>query len=496
MAEYFKSGQLREIEEKMATATSYEDWKEAALEHDAISGSEVWKLREKSKGYDYVEIRSRLSQLKELRKAGDDMGLLFALNEGIHGNMGGMGRASMYERAKFGTKKLIADYVDELVASLQHISSLPENEISWEDKMDFFDRASHCFGRSALMLSGAGSLGHFHTGVIKVLVKNHLLPTVISGSSAGSMMAGLLGTHTDEELVTLLEENDVLGFGQETLDDSQAGGMRPQVDIATVQAMLAQAIPDLTFQEAYEKTGRQINVTIASVEEHQNSRLMNAMTSPNVFIRTAVMASCAVPGVFPAVKLMAKNVYGEAQPYLPNRSWIDGAVTDDLPAKRLARLYGVNHYIVSQANPLSLMLLNYDKDLPVPQSLKNFWRSMSKELVRGGEALSRRYLRDWPEVGRTMNMISSLSAQEYTGDITIIPSFSFVDPRKLLGQLTVTEIENLVEEGERSTWGMLERIKIQSKIGRTLDVILDHHADHDVRKIYRNKGLQRSAKTG
>jgi TAG lipase/steryl ester hydrolase/phospholipase A2/LPA acyltransferase len=121
---------------------------------------------------------------------------------------------------------------------------------------------------------------------------------------------------------------------------------------------------------------------------------------------------------------------------------------------------------------------------------------MSKELVRGGEALSRRYLRDWPEVGRTMNMISSLSAQEYTGDITIIPSFSFVDPRKLLGQLTVTEIENLVEEGERSTWGMLERIKIQSKIGRTLDVILDHHADHDVRKIYKNKGLQRSAKAG
>ena len=29
MTEYFKSGQLREIEEKMATATSYEDWKEA-----------------------------------------------------------------------------------------------------------------------------------------------------------------------------------------------------------------------------------------------------------------------------------------------------------------------------------------------------------------------------------------------------------------------------------------------------------------------------------
>jgi len=496
MKEYYKSGKLRKLEEAMASAESYEDWKAIALEHDSISGSELWKQREKSKHYDYVEIRSRLDQLKTLRAAGDDMGLLFALNEGIHGNMGGMGKSSMYERAKFGTKKLIEDYVDELVSSLKHISSLPENEISLAEKMDFFDRASHCFGRSALMLSGAGSLGHFHTGVVKVLAENNLLPTVISGSSAGSVLAGVLGTHTDEELIELLQSSDVLGFNQEALDENQTRGIRPQMDILKVQAMLAEAVPDLTFQEAFEKTGRQINVTIASVEQHQNSRLMNAITSPNVFIRSAVMASCAVPGVFPSVKLMAKNVYGEAQPYLPNRSWIDGAVTDDLPAKRLARLYGVNHYIVSQANPLSLMLLNYDKDLPVPQSLKNFWRSAGKELLRGSEAFSRRYLREWPEIIRTMNMFYSLSAQEYTGDITILPSFNFVDPQKLLGQLTMAEIEELVDEGERSTWAMLERIKIQSKIGRTLDVILDHHADHDVRKSYQSRSLGRAAKAG
>lgn len=492
MTEYFKSGKLREIENKMESAESYEAWREAALEHDSVSGNEVWKHREESKSYDNAEIRSRLDQLKSLREAGDDMGLLFALNEGIHGNMGGMGKTALHERAKVGTKKLVEEYVDELVESLQHISNLPENEISWNEKMDFFERASHCFGRSALMLSGAGSLGHFHTGVIKVLIEHKLLPSVISGSSAGSVMAGVLGTHTDEELIELLGESDMLGFSKMALDDDSLGKLRPQVDIRDVQQMLAEAIPDLTFQEAYEKTGRKINVTVASVEQHQNSRLMNAITSPNVFIRTAVMASCAVPGVFPAVKLMAKNVYGEAQPYLPNRSWVDGAVTDDLPAKRLARLYGVNHYIVSQANPLSLMLLNYDKDMPVPQSIKNIWRAAGKEFLRSGEAFSRRYLRKYPEVARTMNMFYSLSAQEYTGDITIIPSFSFVDPQKLLGQLTTAEIDELVEEGEKSTWSKLEQIRISSKIGHTLDTILDHHADHDVTKTYRYKGLRRA----
>jgi TAG lipase/steryl ester hydrolase/phospholipase A2/LPA acyltransferase len=51
------------------------------------------------------------------------------------------------------------------------------------------------------MFSGAGSLGHFHTGVVKALLEQDLLPNVISGSSAGSVTAAMLGTHSDEELV-------------------------------------------------------------------------------------------------------------------------------------------------------------------------------------------------------------------------------------------------------------------------------------------------------
>jgi len=484
-----KTSRLRKIELQMSKAESYEEWKKIALEHDEVSGREAWKHKEKCKSYDYVEIRSRLDDLRALRASGDDIGLLYSLNEGIHGNMGSMGKSTLYERAKFGTKDLIEEYVNELVDSLKHISSLPENEISWEEKLDFFERASQCFGRSALMLSGAGSLGHFHTGVVKVLLEHKLLPNVISGSSAGSVLAGVLGTYTNQELEALLENSNALGLDQQqVLDEKSVGPARPQINIDEVHEMLAATVPDMTFQEAYEKTGRLINITIATVEQYQTSRLMNAITSPNVFIRTAVLASCAVPGVFPPVMLMAKNVYGEEQPYLPNRRWIDGAVTDDLPAKRLARLYGVNHYIVSQANPLSLMLLNSDKDLPVPQSVKNIWRFAGREMLRSGEQFSRRYLRSWPDISRTMNMFYSVAAQDYTGDINIIPSFNFVDPQKLLGQLTLNEIEELVEEGERSTWNKLEQIRISSRIGRTLDMILDNHGQHDVRRSYKRRG--------
>ena len=48
----------------------------------------------------------------------------------------------------------------------------------------------------------------------------------------------------------------------------------------------------------------------------------------------------------------------ERKPYISTRTWVDGSITDDQPAKRIARQYGVNHFISSQANPLVVWGLN------------------------------------------------------------------------------------------------------------------------------------------
>lgn len=486
MLSMLTNSSLSRLERSLAQATSYAQWKQLALEHDAKSGREAWKSKEKSKSYDYASIRFRLDMLRELRRTGDDIGLLFALNEGIHGNQGGMGRSALYEGVKFGTKTLIEEYVNEIVDALDHISKVPESaDITNADKLDFFERASLCFGRSALMLSGAGSLGHFHRGVVKTLLEHKLLPKVISGSSAGAIYAAILGTHNDDELAAMLQGEVVLDPLQEAIDKRPRRLLREQVDSASLKVLLESVIPNITFQEAYEKTGRKISITIAPHEEHQSSRLMNAVASPNVYIRSAVTASCAVPGVFEPVMLMAKNVYGEAQPYLPNRRWVDGAVTDDLPAKRLARIYGVNHYIVSQANPLALALITGEQYLPVPQGARNIMRVSTHEILKGWEKFGRRYLRLIPDIGKAMSMFNSVVAQDYKGDINIAPSFNFVDPQKLLGQLTSKEINELVLEGERSTWARLEQIRICSMIGQKLDEILDHHEDHNIKQFYK-----------
>ena len=218
-----------------------------------------------------------------------------------------------------------------------------------------FVARNHCYGRSAFLMSGSGAFLYFHMGVVKALWSEGLLPHIMSGSSGGSIVGALISTHVDHEIPPFFEPENLVTEGSDEIASQTGlsifGGTR-RLKIDEIRERISNMIPDLTFQEAYELTGRHLNVSIAPAEKHQTSRLLNAIASPNVYIREAVMASCAVPGVYPPVTLAAKDHKGERKPYLPNRKWVDGSVTHDLPAKRLGRLYGVNHHIVSQANPL------------------------------------------------------------------------------------------------------------------------------------------------
>lgn len=474
---------LSKLEEAMDAAETYEEWVEAAMEHDARTGMDRWKRMDQTRLYDHVEIRSRLDRLRALRARHDDVGLLFALNEGIHGNMGGMGKPILYTRAQFGTKKLIGDYVDEIAAALTHLAELDTDEISLDEKIDFFRRASHCFGRTALMLSGGGILGNYHMGVVKALIEQDLLPTVISGSSAGSIVAAVLGTNSDDQLARLVAAPalELEARREASWFDRALWGRHPQLDIHEVEELIARLIPDLTFQEAFEKTGRHINISIAPAEYHQTSRLLNAMTSPNVFVRKAVLASSAVPGVFPAVMLEAKTVGGDRQPYLPTRKWVDGSVHDDLPAKRLMRLYGVNHFIVSMVNPLVLPWIRDPKtERGFSAMIAQQAERWTKEIIRAGVSTTQMFTRDMPRLNFILSMFSSIATQTYTGDINIIPSARLFDPRRLLSHPTEEEVLAFVQEGERATWPKVEMIRICTKISRTLDGIL---ADYDALEI-------------
>lgn len=471
------SKELNNIKKELDQANSYEEWKELAIAHDKISGMEVWKQVNHSDLYDNDEIYLRLETIRAYREQGDDEGLLFTLNEGVHGNMGGMGNPSLYNKALFGTKQLIEDYVNELVDAIKHIADKKNKNISFEDKLDFFRRASHCFGRSALMLSGGGQLGNFHAGVLKVLAKNHLIPSVVSGSSAGSIFAALAGTHSDKELINFLENDRMLKMiDKEATIFKNIADKRSSLSIKDLESIIKNIIPNLTFQEAYEKTGRKINISVSPHGGQQKSRLLNAIASPNVLIRSALMASCAVPGVFPPVTLFAKNKDGKVQAYLPSRKWIDGSMSNDLPSKRLARLFGVNHFIISLTNPLVLPFVNTPfqrSELLAP--LVRFGTAVVKETAQFNYTIAKRFFKYIPSLALFANTINSVVQQDYQGDINIMADFSVIKPNKLLAALTQEELTELIRKGEKATWPKLEAIRICTKVGRTLDEILEEY---------------------
>ena len=466
---------LKSLEHAMAAAQSYDQWRTLATEHDDLSGMSEWRDVEQTDLYDYAQIRLRLDRLKSLRARNDYQGLLFALNEGIHGNMGGMGKSVLYRMAKFGTKRLIEDYIAEIDSSLRVIAELDDDIISAQKKWEFFYRCNVCFGRSALMLSGGGMLGFLHLGVINVLVEQQLLPRVISGSSAGALVAGVLACHSDKELghfrdpvMMRAEAAEDVGFFRRLIL-----GSGPRLSLEDLEQLIERFVPNMTFEEAYAKTSRQVSITVAPSEPHQRSRLLNAVTSPNVYIRAAVRASCAVPGVFPPVMLMAKNVRGEPQPYLPGRRWVDGSVADELPAKRLSRLFSTNHYIVSMVNPIATAFLpNEEEKSVVKRSMSGLTLGVGREMLNFYRGIAQKRGANWPRFNMALHGLHALVDQEYTGDINIVPSFRLANPLRLLSHLDESELLAIVQHGEQACFSKIEAIRSCTMISRTLEDIL------------------------
>ena len=92
---------------------------------------------------------------------------------------------------------LIAEHRD-------HANHSPEFRLQeLRHKLAFFNETRHAFGRSALLLSGGARLGLLHLGVVRALWKQNLLPRVINGSSAGSLIAAMLGVLREVGLIVV-----------------------------------------------------------------------------------------------------------------------------------------------------------------------------------------------------------------------------------------------------------------------------------------------------
>lgn len=450
--------------------------------NNAIEQSKQGRLKKaKTAGYNLRLIRSRLSAVKAARKHEDNRELLFVINEGIHGNLGGIGNAELFKRARPDELALIREYLSETTLALRDLADSAFPAISPSEKLDLFRRASKCYGHSALMLSGAGSLMPYHIGVVQALQQHDLLPTVISGSSGGALVAAMIGTRSPEELNTILSGGGLSDMILETLvklkvemqPTKRLGLLSPLLTEEILNRIVESWIPDLTFGEAYELSGLLINISITPANITGASRLLNATTSPHVFIREAVRASCAVPGVFPAVELSAKDFDGKRRAYIGGQKWIDGSVGLDLPSRRLGRLYGVNHFITSQTNPAVLWAVKRaGKAGPTGKRVIEWASDVFRANLKAIRPLSGALTSRLPWVRGLNHLFYSVAGQEYTADINILPAKHVVGIHEVLSLISLAQTEALIADGRKQTEAQIELIRNCTMIRKTLDQIL------------------------
>lgn len=195
--------QARYFKEKMRSSNSYTEWLRYANSYDHEKGYDRWKLKKETTLYDYRYISKIEKLLKKYKDTGDHDSLMNLLRANIFRNVGGILNPGLYEYSVAGTKVEITNFQKRTFQSFQEILQSPN--IHQKKKIEFFGELRHAYGRTALLLSGGGALGLTHLGVIKSLLKNRLLPRVLSGASAGSMLCALIGTTPRKEVYEVIK---------------------------------------------------------------------------------------------------------------------------------------------------------------------------------------------------------------------------------------------------------------------------------------------------
>jgi len=450
-------------------ATDYPTWRTHAVDLDAQTDMDVWKSNPHSPFYQHQLIQQRLINLRAWRKANDWPQLIYSLREGLHRNLANLSNPELYKHTRVGTKYLIDQYITEVTSLLNYVCDHDIPDLPHAEKLMFFRHTGQSFGRSALMLSGGANMGMFHMGVVKALIEQRLLPRVISGSSAGSVVAGLVGTRKDSELAALFSGETMEFDTWRRLSPREMIRQKSIMDIHQLERFLRRNLGEITFEEAFKKTKRIINITVSPVAKNQDARLLNYLTTPHLLVWSAVLASCSVPGLFPSVRLTTKDRMGNEKPYMASIRWVDGAIHSDLPAQRLSELYNVNHHIVSQTNPHVLPFIT-------DQSRKEGWGRFLTNLVKGEVQYRSKQVIQLASYGLENGIIKNLLDgaiaivdQQYYGDVTIHPTVGIKEYTRVLGNVTLSEFQDWVLAGERATWPKIAMIRDQTIIGQTLE---------------------------
>ena len=211
----------------------------------------------------------------------------------------------------------------------------------------------------ALVLGGGGAKGFAHVGVIKALEENGIKPTLVVGTSVGSLVGSLYASGynakqlehlalntTDSELTdfTLSNQGYIEGIELKNFINANVGG----------------------------RTIENFPIRFAAITAEKNTLKKTVFTTGDVGL--AVQASCSVPNIFIAPRIPEKV----------GKKYIDGGVVSLVPVDS-ARDLGADIIIAVDVTAANINSSASNRK-PTINSLTSFWGFLESSVIANAAA--------------------------------------------------------------------------------------------------------------
>eukprot|EP01061_Rhynchopus_euleeides_P018527 TRINITY_DN30678_c0_g1_i1.p1 TRINITY_DN30678_c0_g1~~TRINITY_DN30678_c0_g1_i1.p1 ORF type:complete len:698 (+),score=260.45 TRINITY_DN30678_c0_g1_i1:35-2095(+) len=519
----------------MQEAEDYADWYQHAMEYCNSYGFYHWR-KDRSDGlFDYAEIQHRIKGIRSLLKDAKNSDteeniqrLMVHLRSDIVRGPCGICKTAAFTY-NIGTKRVIEEYIEAIQEAIDYISGL--RSIAHAEIYSYLNECLKCHGMSALLLSGGQSLSMYHMGVCRGLFNMGVLPRVICATGTSAVVASFICCTTDLSLTDFFADNSAMyekyrfdAFMQETTTSRQrsrsrsgegAGAPEPPkekdeglfpkmmrrfrrfcetgtfMDIEVVAEFVTQVLGDITFREAFDKTGRTLNIVISNLREcsivvphtsytlHQSlvgggdtKWVANYLTAPDVLVRTAAVAAISqgIVGtlLWKGYGLLRKNPKtGAIEPFSPSAYHSNKESAESMAVERISEQFNVT-CVIRVTTHMSLFPSSYrpPKDVKTSFASRLGTEVLREAQYRGVRVL--RAMRRFPVVGRAARKIMSLDFFLRDVDVDVdIMSYEGASTN-VLEKPTREIATRRMMEGERALWPCLAKTQQYLAVEETL----------------------------
>ncbi|KAJ2970563.1 hypothetical protein NUW58_g9656 [Xylaria curta] len=485
--------------EELRKAEVFEDWEHAAMQLDNLKKLDLWRNDPSSHSYDWTLISDRLSSILTAREDNDLQSLVELVRSGLVRNLGNITAPKLYNRSFAGTKYLIEEYIPQVAGAIEDINAESvtsqqeyHHTLSTQRKLDFLHDSRQAFGRTTLVLQGGAIFGLCHVGVVKALFLRGLLPRIITGTATGALVASLVAIHTEDELPGVLKGDgiDLTAFAahEQKVHNSHTWARHRNsgwktlfrrilrfwhkgyfLDVKVLEDCVKANLGNLTFEEAFHRSKRVLNITVATAAQDGIPTLLNYITAPNVLIWTAAVASNAsTPSLYGSrqTTVLCKDANGKIVPWAPANSfrpWTHASNKDrKSPLARISQLFNVNHFIVSQARPYLIPFLESDMHGPSLYTARHKRAQITGHLFRIIGLEVRHRMKQLDTLGLLPASIRRFLVDEevHGASMVLVPTVTASDFVRLLETPTRETLDYWILRGERSVWPAVCALKI------------------------------------